>query len=87
MPSVWTEARDALTSSDRIVFFGYSLPPGDIEAEKTVQRTISSNTAAPWVGVIDPLPSLTARYGALLPRRPLRWFPTADMFLERDGFG
>jgi hypothetical protein len=86
MPSVWTDARDALTMSDRIVFFGYSLPQADIEAEKTIQRTISKNVLAPWVGIIDPAPALTARFGKLVPERPLRWYPGAETFLRGDAF-
>ena len=86
MPSVWTEARNALAMSDRVVFFGYSLPITDIEAEKTVQRALSTNNAAPWYGIIDPTPGLTARYGPLVPRKPLRWYPDATSFLASDGF-
>jgi hypothetical protein len=86
MPSVWAEARDALTQSDRIVFFGYSLPQADIEAEKTVQRTIASNSNARWVGIIDPVPALAGRYGELVPTRPLRWYPSAKSFLESETF-
>jgi hypothetical protein len=82
MPSVWAEAREALSTSDRVVFFGYSLPMGDIEAEKAVQRAISTNQQAPWIGIIDPNPSLTARYGYLLPKAPLRWYPNAVSFFN-----
>ena len=85
MPSVWAEAREALSSSDRILFFGYSLPVGDIEAEKAIQRAIAINENTPWVGVVDPSPLLTARYGQLLPATPLRWYPDADAFLD-SGF-
>lgn len=86
MPAVWSEARDALRDSDRVIFFGYSLPGGDIEAEKAIQRALSLNENAPWVGVIDPNPGLTSRYGELLPNTPLRWFPTAQRFLADDNF-
>lgn len=82
MPSVWAEAREALRLSDRVVFFGYSLPIGDIEAEKVVQRSVADNEEASWIGVIDPNPGLTARFGHLLPETPMRWFPTADDLLE-----
>lgn len=86
MPSVWSEARDALSQSDRVVFFGYSLPLGDIEAEKAVQCALALNTHTPWVGVIDPNPQLTARYGQLLPSTPLRWYPSASSFLSGAAF-
>jgi len=85
MPQVWTEAREALSSSDRVLFFGYSLPMGDIEAEKSIQRAIAANENAPWVGLVDPNPLLTSRYGQLLPETPLRWYPNASSFLE-SGF-
>jgi hypothetical protein len=86
MPSVWTEARTALTTSDRVLFFGYSLPLGDIEAEKAVQRALAANDRTPWVGVVDPNPGLTARYGQLLPETPLRWYPSAASFLAGSTF-
>jgi hypothetical protein len=87
MPSVWKEAREALRHSDRVVFVGYSLPAADIEAEKAIQRALSLNTNAPWIGAIDPNPKLTSRYGELLPSMPLRWFPSAHSFLANDNFG
>lgn len=85
MPSVWAEAREALRTSDRVAFFGYSLPIADIEAEKAVQRSLALNVAASWLGLIDPNPGITTRFGHLLPDTPLRWYPKPD-FLLADGF-
>lgn len=85
MPSVWREAREALLSSDRILFCGYSLPMADIEAEKIVQRSIASNTSARWIDIIDPQPTSVTRYGSLLPNLPIRWFPSIDAFLRVSG--
>jgi len=86
MPSVWASARDALLNSDRVVFFGYSLPQGDVDAEKMIQRAVDSNAALRWVGIIDPSPTVVQRYVELLPNSPLRRFPSAQTFLDAGGF-
>ena len=86
IPSVWSEAREALSSSDRVVFCGYSLPAADIEAEKLVQRSLGSNLNLPWIGVIDPAPGVAGRYVGLLPDKPLRRFPNIDAFLGGEAF-
>lgn len=86
MPSVWASARDALQQSDRVVFFGYSLPQGDVDAEKMIQRAINSNTTLQWVGIMDPSPATVQRYVELLPKTPIRRFPSAETFLDLNGF-
>jgi hypothetical protein len=86
MPSVWADARTALAECDRVVFFGYSLPQPDIEAEKLFQRTITANDRLPWVGIIDPATAAVTRYAQLMPNMPLRRYPDAGLFLESDMF-
>jgi hypothetical protein len=85
MPSVWDDARTALQTADRILFFGYSLPATDIEAEKLFERSIATNAIAPWIGLIDPSSETVKRFAAILPTTPLKRFPTADSFLEGSG--
>ena len=86
MPSVWASAQQALRESDRVAFFGYSLPRGDVDAEKLIQRALGANSKLPWVGIIDPSPSTMQRYVELLPDLPVRRFPDAESFLNGDGF-
>jgi hypothetical protein len=86
MPSVWMDANDALTSSDRVVFFGYSMPLADVEAEKMFQRTIRGNSNLPWVGIINPSAEAMMRYATLFPKTPLRRFHNVDSFLEDSAF-
>jgi hypothetical protein len=83
MPSVWSDARSALEGADRVLFFGYSLPQIDVEAEKLFQRSISRNVELPWVGLIDPAPDAARRYAQILPEKPLRRFATVDSFLQQ----
>ena len=87
MPSVWSSARNALSGSDRVLFFGYSLPQGDVDAEKLIQRALDQNSDLRWVGLVDPSPQVAARYIGLLPEKPLRRYPNADAFLSSGGFG
>lgn len=86
MPSVWTDARSALDNCDRLLFFGYSLPPADIEAEKLFQRAIKANQRLPWIGIVDPATSVLTRYAELMPDASIRRFPHAEAFLAGDGF-
>lgn len=83
---VWAAARRDLQHCDRIVFFGYSLPGADIEAEKLFQRAISSNDAINSVEIINPDPSSASRYASLAPRKALGWYPDVERFLSHGGF-
>ncbi len=78
IPQVWEDAEAVLSTCDRLIFFGYSLPPADIEAEKLFQRSIYSNDALKAVDVVNPDPNAAARYARLVPNKPLRWYP--DVF-------
>jgi hypothetical protein len=86
LPAVWTDARRDLQDADRVVFFGYSLPPADIDAEKLFQRTLAANDRLAAIDVVDPEPGAAARYARLVPSKPLRWFPTLDSFLDANPF-
>jgi hypothetical protein len=75
IPQVWEDAETALMQCKRLIFFGYSLPPADIEAEKLFQRSIYANEELDTLDVVNPDPDSAARYARLVPRKPLRWFP------------
>jgi hypothetical protein len=89
MPSVWTEARAALEDADRVLFFGYSLPSADIEAEKLFQRSLLAayKKDLPWIDVIDPSTDVIKRYADILPPVPLRRYPDYDAFFDGPMFG
>jgi hypothetical protein len=82
----WNEARQALETCDRVVFFGYSIPPADIEAEKLFQRGLNANKTLVRLELINPDPSSAARYATLLPKTPLAWYPSHDSFLSTAPF-
>jgi hypothetical protein len=84
MQDVWTDASRALERADRVVFYGYSLPGIDIEAEKLFERSMTKNGAAPRVDVVNPAPASAARFAGVAGGRPLRWYPTAGSFLNTD---
>ncbi len=85
IPQVWDDARDVLGACERLIFFGYSLPPTDIEAEKLFQRAIFVNDSLRAIDVINPDPDAAARYARLVPTKPLRWHPSVSTFLSREG--
>jgi hypothetical protein len=86
VPEVWADAKEALESADRVVFFGYSLPAADIDAEKLFQRAILANNNIEKVDVIDPQPAIAGRYASLLPTKPLTWYPSVRRFLALEPF-
>jgi hypothetical protein len=83
-PQVWGDAQAALLACSRLIFFGYSLPPADIEAEKLFQRAIFGNSALAGVDVINPDPDAAARYARLVPGKSLRWFPDVGALVNAD---
>ena len=83
MPTVWADAREAVARSDRLVFFGYSLPPADIEAEMLFRRALANNTSLGWVDVINKDASAAGRFASLSPDRPLHWYGSVESFLAR----
>lgn len=84
LQDVWADAQEALVWCDRLVLYGYSLPPTDIEAEKLFQRSVFRNDDLVALDVINPDPATATRYARLAPKKTLRWFPDVESFL-RDG--
>jgi hypothetical protein len=82
----WAAARRSVASCDRLVFFGYSLPPADIEAEKLFQRAITANRNLAAIDVINPDPMSASRFASLVPSKPVRWFPSIERFDENASF-
>jgi hypothetical protein len=82
LPEVWEDAGAALLGCDRLIFFGYSLPPADIEAEKLFQRAIYGNKSLASVEVVNPDPGAAARYASLVPHKPMRWYPGVSTLME-----
>lgn len=78
LPQVWEDAQATLLQCHRLIFFGYSLPPADIEAEKLFQRSIYANDRLRAVEVVNPDPNAAARFARLVPHKPLHWYP--DVF-------
>lgn len=83
---VWQDARAAIEACDRIVFFGYSLPEIDIEAEKLFERAVALNNTLQWADVVNPSPDSARRYAALAPAIPVRWYPSPEQFRSAGTF-
>jgi hypothetical protein len=83
---VWSDAHTALKECSRVVFFGYSLPMIDIEAEKLFERGIAENRKLKWADVINPDPASAQRYAGLKPVVPIRWYPSPEYFIDADTF-
>lgn len=86
LQDAWDDAKTALGESDRVVFFGYSLPEIDIEAEKLFERSLATNENIKWADVVNPAPAAAQRYAGLAPAIPIRWFPSLNSFFETQPF-
>lgn len=87
MAPVWEDARRVLAPCDRLVFYGYSIPPLDIEAEKEFQRAIAHNSRLSYVDVINPDAGTATRYATALARVSVRWHADISRYLAGDPFG
>ena len=85
VPTVWADAAKALAASQRLVFYGYSLPELDIRAQRLLQRGIGDNQHVRWIDVINPESESAGRYARLLRPAALRWYPSLDAFLDAGG--
>lgn len=85
VPDVWSDARKALDTADRIVIFGYSLPQMDVQAERLIQRSVAGNQRAAHVDIINRSPESAGRFATLLPLKPMRWYPNAESYLISEG--
>jgi hypothetical protein len=86
LEQTWADARKAIQSANRIVFFGYSLPGLDVEAEKLVERGLLRNSALEWIDVINPAASSAGRFADVSPGLPVSWYPTLPKFFAAGGF-
>lgn len=84
--STWADAGAAIRSADRIVFYGYSLPQLDVEAEKLVERALLQNKIGAWIDVINPAASAAGRFAAVAKSVPVHWYPNLQRYLEADTF-
>jgi hypothetical protein len=72
MKAVWQEAADDLSRAQRVLFYGYSLPQTDIEAEKLFQRSFARNARLRWIDLVNPDPAAAERFARAFPGTPLR---------------
>ncbi len=82
MRPVWREAAEDIARADRILFFGYSLPQTDIEAEKLFQRALEHNDSLNWIDLVNPDPAAAERYARAFPRLPMRRYASLAAFLR-----
>lgn len=86
LDGVWADAKSALKAADQILFYGYSLPELDVEAEKLFERSLLQNSSANWISVVNPASPSAGRFAHVSPKRPVHWYPSLDRFFESGGF-
>lgn len=82
---VWDDGRLRLANADLIVFFGYSLPEMDIQAERLFQRALRVNREVA-VAVVNRSPQAAARFAGLSQGQPVTWYGSIDRFLHVGPF-
>jgi hypothetical protein len=86
MAPVWRDARQAIIAADHVVFFGYSMPLLDVEAEKEFQRAITRNSKLSHVSLVNPAAVSASRYAEAFPRQPVHWHSDLGRFLKAHPF-
>ena len=86
LDGVWSEAKSALALADRVLFYGYSLPALDVEAEKLFERSLLQNSTADWISVVNPSSAAAGRFAQVSPKRPVHWYPSLESFFDSGGF-
>ncbi len=86
LDGVWQDARGALAAADQVLFYGYSLPELDVEAEKLFERSLLKNKNANWINVVNPAHGTAGRFAEVSPQRPVRWFPSLKSFIDAGAF-
>ncbi|HET6781733.1 MAG TPA: hypothetical protein VFH67_06530 [bacterium] len=86
MAPVWHDARRAVAACDRLIFYGYSLPPLDIEAEKEFQRAATRNHGLKYIHIVNPDAASASRYAEAFPRKSVRWHGDIARFLAEEPF-
>lgn len=81
MKAVWAEAASDLTRANRVLFYGYSMPQTDIEAEKLFQRALARNDGLKWIDLINPDPAAAERFARVFPSLALRRYGSLSEFL------
>jgi len=81
----WEEARAALVQADAIVFFGYSLPANDIQAERLFQRALGRNRSV-TVTLINPSETAPARFARVVRDQPMIRHRSVDGFMKTATF-
>jgi hypothetical protein len=62
---IWNEARNALSTSDECIVFGYSFPDTDIAAYTMIRAAFHLNPNTPRIHVIDIDPHIAAKLSAI----------------------
>jgi hypothetical protein len=83
--ATWSDARAALVRAERVVFFGYSLPDVDIEAEMLIERALAKSPKE-WIDVVNPASASAARFASVSKTVPVRWYPGLDEFFAAGAF-
>lgn len=79
---LWSFARNALTKTEKVIFYGYSCPIADVESSNMIRRALGGNHNLREVDVIDPSPDTFRRYANLISFPRLAFYRNADAYLQ-----
>jgi hypothetical protein len=81
---IWADAAVAVSTADRLIFVGYSLPVLDIGAERLFRRSVASNTKITSIDVVNPSPESALRYASVVTPTGVRWSYAIKSFLDAE---
>jgi hypothetical protein len=68
----WETLAAELSTAERIIVIGYSLPEGDTRERSVISSSLQANPSAKWL-LIDPSESTADRYKKLIGNQQLTW--------------
>ncbi|MBR9701897.1 hypothetical protein GOV13_03165 [Candidatus Pacearchaeota archaeon] len=80
--SMWNIAESDLKKATEILIFGYSCPELDFESINMIQRSLTQNRKYDQISIIDPDPTLVARYTKLIQPSKVDYYTSAKNYLD-----
>jgi len=82
---LWHNAKEALSTTDELLIYGYSCPSLDSDSKNLLKKSIKSNKKIQKISVIDPDPTIFDRYNKLFASKRIQYFQDSESFLEEIG--
>jgi hypothetical protein len=82
---LWQDARESISSADRLVLVGYSLPDSDVGGKQMLRRAFGENAQPDCVECVNPDAAMAAKLKDVLGARVVRLYDSVETYLRHAG--